>query len=129
MYDLNNVDYNVVFWESESNLFVDICNGYNNDLSIEEICDSFNISRDSALYYLRKGNKLGICDYKFNYNRRKVICLNNGEIFESIKCCANNFNTTVSVIIHICKKETNGLKLNDEVFKFEYYEGDKNGNN
>ena len=62
-----------------------------------------------------KGNKNGIGN---KGNIKKIICLTNGKIYESIKSAADELNLHSSGIIKVCKGEFKQTKG----FEFKYYD-------
>ncbi len=64
---------------------------------------------------------------KNNVNATKVICLNTGEVFETMTEAANKYNLTVNNISEVCrgKKKSTGLLKNGQALQFSYYEEDE----
>ena len=61
------------------------------------------------------GNKNGIGN---KGRSKKIFCLNNGKIYDSIKKACNELSVSESKVIDVCKKR----KENTKGFKFRYYE-------
>ena len=58
-----------------------------------------------------------------NPRRRKIICVNTGEIFGSISECAKFYNKARSTISNVVLGEKPHTLINDEKYYFEYYNG------
>lgn len=55
-------------------------------------------------------------------NSRKVICLNNGKIYNSIRQCAKQFNINHGRISECCKGDKEYIIINNIKYKFKYLE-------
>lgn len=128
LFDLSNIDWNKVGEYACSNLVITICNLYNskqisNSEFIKFIQSKFKISYKTVLKYLKSGTESKICtynsidSYKNNWRSKKIICLNNMKIYESVSYLNNIFFkefgiiSTVSGISYSCrnKKEYKNL--------------------
>lgn len=123
----NLFDFTVINW-------VD-CHSYTNSSLVKEVSDLWNagiksstrISRElnrnlsSVIKYLKHGALLGLCDFVPNENRSygaklgvekrkvKVICINTGEMFNSISEASKKFNVNLGSISAVCAgKHTHG---------------------
>ena len=67
-FNLINIDWNIIFEKSYSNIIKEVCyyyNKYNNNEEIyDEISSVFNICKDTIRKYLKIGNELNWCVYK-----------------------------------------------------------------
>lgn len=137
IYNLNNVDWKYVGQTAASSLMVNVCNLYNMGFNCNEIIKLNNISYDTVNRYLHIGNELKLCNYTSSYasNNRKIICLNNNKIFESIKDAGNWAGLKNSSGISRCCKIEKGhitaghMPNSTERCRWAYYEdyiNDKN---
>ena len=90
IYNLNKVDWEYIKRVSVNSLVVNVCKLFNDGFSYKEIARTINISYWTVNRYLHIGNELKLCSYIPSYasNNKKIICLNNNKIFESIKDAA-----------------------------------------
>ena len=64
LYDLDKINWNEVFVESQKSLMIEACKLWENGIySTIEISKILNISHSTSLNYLKKGNILGLCNY------------------------------------------------------------------
>ena len=59
---------------------------------------------------------------KTKKNNTKVICLNNGEIFGSVRKCAKYFNVNHGRISECCKGDREFIIIDGTEYKFKYYD-------
>jgi len=136
-FDLSNIDWLKCGEFACSNLVITICNLYNNKQVsnsefIKFIQNKFKIAYKTVLKYLKSGTESKICDYnpkdsyRNNWKSKKVICLDNMKIYESVSFLNNIFLdefgvvSTISGISHACrnKKEYKNLTF---LYLEDYY--------
>lgn len=107
---INNVDWNEISLKSQNSLFLKTIQLYNNGLtSCEEILNNLPIKvHKTTIYkYLKRGNKLGICGFKPNGNKRMVRCIQDDKIFDSIQQAQDFYNFSNNRgICNSCKQGT-----------------------
>lgn len=109
-------------------------------LSIYDISKSLQIHHDTTTRYLKRGNNLGICDYSKeesrkragkqrsgakNINARKVICLKDKIVYDTLTDAAKTNNLHITTIIKHCKKQQNFMYYDEWLtVSKKYKEGD-----
>ena len=58
-----------------------------------------------------------------NPKRKKVVCVNTGEVFDTVTECANYYGKGRSTITRVLQKVAKHTYVNDEKYYFEYYNG------
>ena len=98
-YDLSKVDWDKCEKDSLASIAIEICNLWNDGYNSTEIKEKLNISKKSSIVskYLNICNDLGLCVYdpyesRRDGSRHRVVCLNTGEIFDSIKKAEDAYN-------------------------------------
>lgn len=128
---LNNVcDLTKINWEeceryaSKINLIKLACDYWSTieNCGTKDISKLMNISKDTIIKYLKKGKALGWCDYdvnlsrkragkknsgKNNYLAKKIICLETGEVFDTLVAIKENYNFSVGNISSCCTGKRN----------------------
>lgn len=121
--DFNLVDFNKADLESQNSLFKICYTLWNNDYSINKICDELDLSDVTIRKYLNRADKMGLCDY---VNKRRIdnsiICVTTNKVFLSATEAAKYYNITLSNIIKCCKGIGNYCGwFNNEKLKWMYY--------
>lgn len=111
--DLSNVNWLECHEFASNSLIKVICDKWNENKNYltKDICEIMNLSMSTIIKYLKQGAELGWCDYNpidersKNYSRqsKKVVCVNTGEIFQSITEAHKYYNTSISGISNCCK--------------------------
>lgn len=110
---------------------------YNGEYNMEHIKDTINVSRETLRNYLKtilskedfekikKYNSENRLNKKPKYKKTPVICVNTGEIFESIKIACDKYNIKSTGNLHSCCKGTRnycGTNLETgEKLKWKFY--------
>jgi hypothetical protein len=113
LFDLNNIDWNEIDLLSQSSFMLLSCKMRKKDnLTPQEIANRLNLARTTIGGYLRRGNKLGLCEYdgkKESQNARiksitrSVVCVDKNEIFNSIKDASLSYGLTATTISGVCR--------------------------
>ncbi|MDD3383940.1 MAG: hypothetical protein PHX46_03940 [Bacilli bacterium] len=131
IFDLTIVDWKKCHEYACSNLVKEACNYWNNNIkNAKDIAFKMGISHPTIIEYLKQGAELGWCDYnpkeslrrgakKRTNNRKRVMCIETGIIYESLTEAAKSIiNGSDSHISQCCKKKRNtcgrledGIKL------------------
>lgn len=121
IYNLGIVDWNYVKNKSTSSLIVQCGELYNKHMNIGEISQSLQVDYSTVCRYLHKAAKIGICNYTINqkYAPKKVVCINNGKVFNTIKDAANWANISANSLSRYLngRQKTAGV---DPVTKSKY---------
>lgn len=119
LYDLSNINWSKADQFATKNLAHEFCLYYEenkNNLSVNEMFQIFKIGKSQGYNYLHKGNEYGWCKYYPNHGRKKVLFIENNEIFESTQECAEilskryNLNLSNRSIRSACRSKTNYYK-------------------
>lgn len=77
IFDLSKIDWNEILRKSTDNLFIQICNYYNQGhLSDKDICNHFHIGVSTLAKALNTCNELGLCTYNKKIRRKHAGKLN-----------------------------------------------------
>ena len=68
-----DLDWDKININSLKSRLIYICELFNDNVPIDEICFMNGITYDSCTSYLRKGTAYGLCNYSGNENRNKVL--------------------------------------------------------
>ena len=128
LFSLINIDWDYIEKESNKSILVEVCNYWkehnninNEKLSTTDIGKVFNISRVTALSYIKIGDKLGLCSYK----KRNKIIKNNNNCIEVYK--GENkigiFNTYKEIIDYLKDEKLNYGKISNACSKNKKYKG------
>ncbi|XZH34234.1 hypothetical protein ACSW8L_16055 (plasmid) [Clostridium perfringens] len=119
LFDLSNIDWKQSAKFANKNIIKEVCDYWNNRKdgeTIVDIAETFNIAQTSARNYLKRGNKLGWCEYKktqeyINNNmidKIKKVCeyWNNKRENETTVDLGKIFNLNKSTITNYLKRGT-----------------------
>ena len=117
IFDLSKINWLKCHKYACSSLVRQICDLWNSGIrSTKEISEMTKISRSVVIKYLKQGNELKWCNYNPKYNMsqtykkaikktsKKVICLNNKQIFVSLSQATHR--TGINNIYKCCKGKT-----------------------
>ena len=98
IYDLNDVDWNIIHIKALKSKVIEVWNLWNNKFDISQIINITHLGKSTIMRYVKNGSEIGKCNYSvadgmkksidgLNKNRKliKVICLNNNKIFDSLQ--------------------------------------------
>lgn len=124
LYDLSNIDWDKSYKDALSSNVVKVCHTWNDGKhGVLEIANMFNLSRSTVRRYLKKGNSIKLCKYDQNESgKRKVLCLNTNEIFNSLREAEIKYNIKRGYISGYLKGK-NTLNVgthNDKKLKWSY---------
>lgn len=98
-YNLSIIDWDKCEKDCLTSIMLDVCNLWNNGKTTTEIKKIMHFSAKTSVVskYLKTCNSMGLCEYnpsesRKDASRHKVVCLNNGKIFNSIKDAQNFYN-------------------------------------
>jgi len=132
IFDLSNINWLKCHEYACSSLVKEVCDLWNSEIkNALEISKILNITKYTAIKYLKQGTKLGKCDYNSkvesnrNYHVIKVICLSTGEVFNSIREASEKSNINRHCISDCCnnKQRSAGKNLETgEVYLWMHYD-------
>lgn len=120
LYDLSKINWNLCDEYATQNSVKKVCEYYNTHLttSIRDISKIFKMSESGIMKYLKKGEKLGWCDYSTHHNKnscnKKVYIYKNKELIcicdsvaKTVTFLKNEYNiqTFASTISRLCRKK------------------------
>ncbi|MDC4245549.1 hypothetical protein [Clostridium perfringens] len=128
LYDLSNINWNKCAEFANKNIVKEVCEYWNDRKDSEttgNLANVFNLSTMTIRNYLKKGTKLGWCDYDANFGKKVEIFKNNKSlgIFPS---CAElerqseelfGVKLLISSISAVCNKKLKSYK--DFTFKYK----------
>ena len=123
--DLDIVDWMSCCKSANTSKVLEVCNLWNSGIkSSQKIAGIMNLSHGATVNYLNKGNTVKLCEYIPNQcNKKKVICLNTMEIYETVIDTERKTGSANQSISKCCKGELKSAgKLNGESLKWMYYE-------
>lgn len=138
IFDLSKIDWLQCHKFACSSLVKQACDYWNlNKYTTTEIGNMLKLDRSTIVKYLKQGNEINWCKYNAReeykksldkmhiINTRKIICLNNKEIFNSITEISKIYKIDASSISACCKnkrKSTGKDPITKEKFKWMYYD-------
>ena len=98
IYNFDIVDWESVKEKAVSSLIVECGDLYNQHMNIDNIAQYLNVDSSTVYRYLHKATEIGICNFTINKKcaPKKVMCVNNGKIFNTISDAANWANMSPS---------------------------------
>lgn len=124
LFDLSTISWNQCEHDALKSLVIEACELWNSDIgSTVKIGSILNISEETVRNYLKKGTKIGLCDYEVEKRRNvKVVQLTlDGEYintFDSIIKASKEAGVGKTSIINAC----NGAFQHSKGFKWLYLE-------
>ena len=139
LFNLSKINWLICEKYSCSNFIKKVCNLWNKNIyTVKELSKITKIGRTTIYKYLKQGAKLGWCDYdpkkemRKKKNQKKVICLNNKKVFNSLFEAGEFINRSYTGISKCCNKQIKhcGKDLTtNEPLKWMYYNKYLNLNN
>lgn len=125
--NIQNIDWDDIDKKSQHSIFYNVIQLYNSGLtSYKDISQKLNIKlhRSTIYHYIKRGNQLGLC--KLKSNKKKVRCIQDNLIFESIKEAQDFYHFSGNKgICSSCKRGTSCYITRNnrrEKINFEYVE-------
>lgn len=123
-FNFNIVDWNKCNEYATKNKIKEICEFYNSHkyMQMKDIAKKFKIHHLTLIKYLKIGKNLNLCDYDANHQKKPIIVIETGDIFESIMECERQSENKYGVklsnkgISNVLKGRCNHYKG----FHFEY---------
>lgn len=133
IFDMSNIDWNRIYDQSMSSKIKESSDLWNNGYTVSEIANEFKLCSETIRKYLRKAMELNWCIYnakesskirrkKTVVNRKQIICMNNGLIFNSLTECSNKSDKILGVHLFIgnIAKVCKGIRNSTNGFQFKY---------
>jgi ribosomal protein S27E len=132
----SDVDWMKVHEFAIKGIVKDVCNDYNIFQNTSMLIDKYKVSLSAILKYLKQGTELSWCNYNSKEamknngaragknKRKKVICLNTNEVFESASLVEKQYGISHSRISACCRNkcEYAGFHpMTGEQLKWQYY--------
>ena len=111
----NNINWNDIYISALTNITKQVCDLYSNGVKQKDISKQLKIHTSTVKTLLKKGSQVGLCDYKPK-TKKSVICINTGQLFESLRKAGEEYQISHSNISECC----NGLKDNINGYRFEF---------
>lgn len=138
IFDLGNIDWNNVWEETKNSLILktwELWNTMNKEIrTTTSVGKIMGLSRYTVANYLKQGVEIGKIEYNpleeqksfkgkcgdKHPNSKKVVCLNTGEVFESINLAKNKYNVSIK---YCCDKRIKHAGvINGEKLVWSYYD-------
>lgn len=116
LFDISKIDWDLCNTFALGSLILDIVKLYKDGLSNSKISKILKININTVKKYLVIGNEIGICNYKSAKRNKKIICIQSGEIFDSITECSKSINISYNITRYSIIK---GYLINNK--KYEYF--------
>jgi hypothetical protein len=111
----NGMNWNNIYISALTNITKQVCDLYSNGVKQKDISKQLKIHTSTVKTLLKKGSQVGLCDYKPK-TKKSVICINTGQIFDSLRKAEKEYQVSHSNISECC----NGLRDNIKGYKFEF---------
>ena len=101
IFDLSKIDWDICDKKASSSLVKEVCDFYNKNprIPIQKIKEVFNLNINTIYKYLRKGKKLGFCDYHSDNKIPIIVKIDNIEYeFPSVNDCIRNLSPIYTYI-------------------------------
>lgn len=125
--DFSKINWNEVLLRCEKPILIDVCEEFlkSNNITTGMICKKFGLSYSVVQNYLKRGTKLGLCNYNpKEYRRYNYFVNDTGNNTIPIKCIEKNSYFKSCGLCSRVSKDAFGIKLNDcsirSVLKGEY---------
>lgn len=84
---LSNINWNSIEENCIKSKVTEVCDIYNSGIkNLSDIANIVNLHISTVTDYLKRCNKIGLCDYTPNpLHERKIICVDTGKIYDSLK--------------------------------------------
>lgn len=130
IFDFNNINWNTIEAISEKSLVKEICDYYNNNkVTINDVNKEFGINKTSIRQYLRKGTKLGWCNF-IGEHLKIVEIFKDGQslgVYNSLRELEKNSIKDFGINLRAddISETARGIKSSYKGFTFKYVESEK----
>lgn len=124
IFDLSLVNWDNIWKFCQNSYVVEAWNLKNRDYTINEIADKLKVTATTARKYIKSGQIIDECSYDNEGRRRKTICLNTGEIFNSLFEAGSSIGLTQKEMYRCCNSKSKqlGTELDGTPLKWMYYD-------
>ena len=120
LYCLDNVDWVDCYRKSLMSDVIKVTDLWNQGNKVMEICNITGLGKGTVRKHLTKANEIGLCNYDHTIrNEIKVLCVDTGEIFNSLREAENKYNIKRGYLSSYLKGRTT-LPVGNKTWK--YYE-------
>ncbi len=93
LYSFDNVDWVECYKKSLMSDIIKVTELWNQGNKVMEICNITGLGKGTVRKHLTKANEIGLCNYDHTVrNEIKVLCVDTGEIFNSLREAENKYN-------------------------------------
>lgn len=93
LYSFDNVDWIECYRKSLMSDVIKVTKLWNQGNKVMEICKITGLGKGTVRGHLTKANEIGLCNYDHTTsNKIKVLCIDTGEIFDSLREAENKYN-------------------------------------
>lgn len=113
--DFSKINWNDILLRCEKPILIDVCEEYskNENVTTGMICKKFELSYGVVQNYLRRGTKLGLCNYDpKNYRKENIFTHNTVNTATPIKCIETNSYFKSYGLCSRVSENAFGIKLN-----------------
>lgn len=124
IFDFSNVNWIDAYRKSLKSDTKEISDLWNHGYKVMQICDVLNISKGKVRTCLTKANDVGLCSYNHTTrNKMKIICINTGEVFNSMREAENKYDIHRGYISGFLKgsNKESGYLPSGEKLLWNYY--------
>ena len=120
LYCLDDVDWVDCYRKSLMSDVIKVTDLWNQGNKVMEICNITGLGKGTVRKHLTKANEIGLCNYDHTIrNEIKVLCVDTGEIFNSLRDAENKYNIKRGYLSNYLKGRTT-LPVGNKTWK--YYE-------
>ena len=116
-FDMSDVNWDMCASNANNSILIDICNDYDKFKNPDYLCEKYHLTYPTIRRYIREGSKINLVSYNdfqktvkrikgqkiSNKIAKKLICIETGEIFESVSFVNRRYNIKLSNIKNIPK--------------------------
>ena len=93
LYSFDNVDWVECYRKSLMSDVIRVTELWNQGNKVMEICNITGLGKGTVRKHLTKANEIGLCNYDHTVrNEIKVLCVDTGEVFNSLRKAENKYN-------------------------------------
>lgn len=108
LFDLSVIDWNEIQRLSLKSKVIEVCDLYTNGFTTTQIRQKLKLDHSTVTDYLKRGTQIGICNYSFD-RRKKVICIETNQIYDSIEDASKSLNIDMHTISDCCHNKPHAI--------------------
>lgn len=123
IFDLSKVEWDKLWKESQKSFVIKAWELNKDGYKIQDIADELSLTTTTIRKYLKLGQEIDEIS-EYNEKKRKVICLNNMRIFNSLMEAGLSIGVTQKEMYRCCNSKNKQLGMNEqgEILKWMYYD-------